>query len=381
MPGRLARGLRRYVEPLLAVAAAWGLTRLLGPLMEQNQFVFYVVAVMLGAWRGGLMAGLLATAGSTLAIHAGVSPPHETGPASDDLPRLALFLVVALGVNTLERARARADQRGRASEAAHRQKQQELEQLARRATFGELAAGIAHELSQPLSAVMVYSHGLSAAAEADPALGHFRAPLRSIVAQAQRASRVIEHYRRLVRQEATPYTMVDLAGVITDALELIRAEAKAHRVEVATALEPSAPLLGNAVELEQVFVNLLRNAVEAASASPVGSRRIDVRLETGQREAAAHVTDSGPGLAPDARGRLFEPFFTTKPDGLGMGLAIARTIVERHSGGLRVSDGPGGVTLTATFPLAPPSAHRGARARAFQTSSPLPAGRSVEAAP
>jgi PAS domain S-box-containing protein len=231
------------------------------------------------------------------------------------------------------------------AEAAAAQEREELAHLSRVALLGEMAASIAHELNQPLTAMVANaSAGGMFLAKDDVNLAELREILADIEADGHRAGEVIRGIRDMVRKVDPKRVMIDVNAVILDAVRLALPDAHARPCEVSTDLQPGLPpVLGDAVQLQQVLLNLVINAFDAMQASPREQRRVEIvsrRIETDTVEVA--VSDRGHGLPAESTSRVFERFYSTKRDGMGIGLAIARSIVEAHSGTLGASNVEGG---------------------------------------
>jgi C4-dicarboxylate-specific signal transduction histidine kinase len=225
----------------------------------------------------------------------------------------------------------RADQ----AEAALRQVQAELLHVTRVTTLGELAASIAHEVNQPIAATLMNAEAALRFLRFDPPeLDEVREALECIVKDVERAGAVVQRIRNLVKKAPLPDDRVDINAVIQEVIELIRSEAMKNAVLMRTELADGLPLVrGDRVELQQVILNLVLNAVEAMSALTEGPRELQVmtsRIESNHVLIA--VRDTGPGLAPAADEKVFKAFHTTKPNGLGLGLSICRSIVESRGG-------------------------------------------------
>jgi two-component system sensor kinase FixL len=227
----------------------------------------------------------------------------------------------------------------RNAEARYREHQAELARVSRVSLAGEMAAGLAHELSQPLTAIAAYGRGclrLLAGAEPEPALLH--EGLAELVHQAERAGDVLDRLREFVRGGKYRRVPTEVEPLIAAVFTLARAEAMQKKVELEASMDPGLPaVVADPVQIEQVLVNLLRNAMDAMEAANAKRRSILVgarRKHKGAVEIA--VTDWGPGVAPEVSDTIFEPFVTTKPDGMGMGLSISRSIVESHGGTLQM---------------------------------------------
>lgn len=241
-------------------------------------------------------------------------------------------------------------------EAQLQQRQAELAHVARVGTMGELASGLAHEINQPLAAIVNYVQAslerlrLGNAQPAD-----VLDDMQHAAAQAERASEIIDHIREFIRKRAPKYTTVSLNALAREAAELVEAEARQKRVALRLELAPDLPPVAvEPIQIEQVIVNLLRNGFDALATGPVGRRQVTVRTAAnGDGVVECSVTDSGPGLPDGEAERLFEPFFTTKPLGMGMGLSISRTIIESHQGRLSGMTNPeGGATFRFVLPAA-----------------------------
>jgi C4-dicarboxylate-specific signal transduction histidine kinase len=242
--------------------------------------------------------------------------------------------------------------RARASRALQ-QTQGQIEHLARVATVGELAAAVSHELRQPLTAIRANAEAGALLLERTPLdVEEARAIFNDIVRDDERASDVIEHVRVLLRKQSPTHTLVDLNGICRHTARLLERDAKARGAVLELELDPGLPLIhGDLVQLEQVLINLALNALDAAAASK-GHSVVVVGTAAAGGEVELFVHDTGPGLPPDFQRRGFQPFFTTKTHGLGLGLSIVRTIVERHRGRVRAENNlGGGASFTVTLPV------------------------------
>jgi len=229
-----------------------------------------------------------------------------------------------------------------------------LAHTARITTMGEVVASLAHEINQPLFAIVGNARAAQHLLDREsPERSEIRAALDDVVEDANRASAIIRRVRAFLRRKPPEPVSLDLNDVAETVRNFLRPELTRRRVNLVLTLAPSLPRVrGDAVQLQQVLVNLLINGADAMQALQPARRHLELRtgLDTEGRLLLA-VVDTGPGIEPDARARLFEPFFTTKPNGLGMGLAICRSIVEAHGGRIEVmpSDGPG-TTVRVTLP-------------------------------
>ena len=223
------------------------------------------------------------------------------------------------------------------AERAYTQVQTELAHANRVATMGQLSASIAHEISQPLGAVLSYANAASHwLAAQPPAVEEVRGALDFIVKSGVQASEVVDRIRALVKKAPPRTDKLEINEAVLEVIGLTRNEMSKNGISVRTQLAESLPAIqGDRVQLQQVNLNLLINAMEAMSARSEGPR--DLLISTAKTDSEGvlvSVRDSGPGLAPESVERLFEPFYTTKPGGLGMGLSICRSIIESHHGRL-----------------------------------------------
>ncbi len=222
--------------------------------------------------------------------------------------------------------------------------------------LGQLASALAHELSQPLSAILRNAEAAEMMLQAPaPGVEELRAIVADILSDDQRAARVIERLRSLLKRRSLDPLPIDVLDVIAVVLALVQADAAARHVRLTFCATPGLPMvLGDRVHLQQVLLNLLVNAMDAVDGSALDQRCIDVSAhQVDAKNVEVRVTDSGPGIACDCLSRLFEPFFTTKSTGMGMGLPVSKTIIEAHKGRLWAENGPsGGACFCFTVPVA-----------------------------
>jgi PAS domain S-box-containing protein len=215
--------------------------------------------------------------------------------------------------------------------------QAELARVQRSAMMGEITASIAHEINQPLAAIVTNANsGLRWLANKTPDLGEAQDALRRIVSDGHRAGEVIAGIRAMFRKGERANAYYDVNGLIRDVLALVNGELKSNKVEARLDLSDGIPkILADRVQLQQVVLNLMMNAIEAMGSMQNGARVLGVNseLRDGQ-DILITVKDSGPGIEPENLDRIFERFFTTKSNGMGMGLSICRSIVEAHNGRL-----------------------------------------------
>jgi PAS domain S-box-containing protein len=271
------------------------------------------------------------------------------GTAIGEEPQQGIAFVLDLS------ERKRAEAQARESERRYREMQMELAHANRVATMGQLTASIAHEVKQPIAATVSNAQaGLRWLIREPPDLEEVRQALACIAKDGKRAGDVVGRIRDLIQKAPPRKDRFDLNGAIREVIELTRGEAVKNGVSAQTELTDNLPLMdGDRVQLQQVMLNLIINAVEAMSGLTEGPR--ELLISAGKAEMGGvlvTVRDSGPGLAPAALERLFEAFYTTKPNGLGMGLSICRSIIEAHDGRLWAS---ANVSRGATFQFTLPA--------------------------
>jgi signal transduction histidine kinase len=236
--------------------------------------------------------------------------------------------VVASAIDITER---------RAAEVREREQQEALAHMHRVHMAGELAALLAHEINQPLTAIASYSE----------------AGLRGTASGARDAGRVIQDLRAFLAKRSATIAAFDVAETMRRARELAAPYARDHGVRIELELGGAPRALADAIQVEQIIVSLIRNAIESIDGAGMASGCVTLRLA--EREGSAEITveDSGPGVHPDDVERLFEPFFTTKPEGMGMGLRISRTLAMANDGRLWAEPKAPGGAFHLTLPLAP----------------------------
>jgi two-component system sensor histidine kinase TtrS len=259
--------------------------------------------------------------------------------------------LVARRTRELSRANAELEREAaerRRAEASARERQAELAHVHRLNTMGEMASGLAHELNQPLAAVVNYAKGAVRRLKkglVEP--GELLGALEQAAAQAERAAAIVRRVRAFIRKEAPRHTALDCNKIVRETADLMSADAERAGARLVLDLaKPFPRVRADAVQLEQVIVNLVRNAIEAMTEASSPTREITLRtLPAAGGAVEIAVEDTGPGLPAGAPERLFDPFFTTKADGLGLGLSISQSIVEAHGGRLRSAARPGGGTV------------------------------------
>jgi two-component system sensor kinase FixL len=241
------------------------------------------------------------------------------------------------------------------AEQENEQKRNELAYVARVSTMNQLASSLAHELNQPLGAIMRNAEaGELFLQDPSPDLDEIRAILADIRRDDQRAGAVIDRMRSQLKRREVEHNLLDLNLLAGEVIALVFPEADARKVRIVLNPVSSLPQVrGDRVQLQQVLLNILINAMDAMNDSAPDDRRITVLIQAVDTQVEVAVSDSGCGMPADKLSHVFEPFFSTKPNGLGMGLAISRSIIEAHRGSIRAKNNEaGGATFTITLPAA-----------------------------
>ena len=233
--------------------------------------------------------------------------------------------------------------------------QQRLAHLARVAVVGELSGGLAHELSQPLTSILSNAQAAQQALARDCVdLVEVREILADIVAEDKRAGELIGRIRSLLKRQDSVKQSVDTGALLQEVQLLVKSSLTSRLVTLNATLAPGLPeVLGDRIQLQQVLLNLLLNACDAVKECEPAGRHIDLDARADAEGQMLHVvvTDHGHGIAADGLERVFDAFFTTKPEGLGLGLAICRQIVNAHGGRLWAEhNGGGGAAFHMTLP-------------------------------
>ena len=230
----------------------------------------------------------------------------------------------------------------------------ELSRVSRLNTLGEMAAGLAHELNQPLTAIVAHLEAsrdtLRSEGNANPEVLD---DLHKSIEQAQRAGEIIKRLRAMIGRQPIERTRFEIRDAVKEVVSLVARDAKSLGVRIVVArTHDLQPILGDRIQIEQVILNLLRNALEELQNVPEAERQLSIVISmTEEGHANVRVKDSGRGNSPETLQRLFEPFYTTKPGGLGLGLSISRSIVESHRGSLTAQPNPDrGLTMSFTLP-------------------------------
>jgi C4-dicarboxylate-specific signal transduction histidine kinase len=379
---------KAYAISTLLVAAALICTILLRSVFAYPFLYLFFVAVMVSAWIGGAGAGFFAVVVSTLVVAYYIVPPFDSfWMSAADTAYFAAFVVCVLVASWVSSAKKKSEEalteardqleyrvavrtkelrksneELRRSIEEHRKAQEalmktraDLAHLSRLFTMGELTTSIAHEVNQPLTAVVTNGHACVEWLSANPPdLAEARQSAERIIQDGTRAGKVLGHIRSLFRKEAPARDWLDMNDVIRELTEFLRGEALNHRLALRTDLAVDLPRVrGDRVQLQQVVLNLIMNAMDAMQGTSDPAKEIWLRSRgedsTGIRIV---VDDCGVGLSAETAEKIFQPFFTTKEQGIGMGLSISRSIVESHAGRLWASPGAsGGAVFQFTIPI------------------------------
>jgi two-component system sensor kinase FixL len=252
--------------------------------------------------------------------------------------------------------------RRRAEEQA-RQHLQQLAHVSRVSSMGEMASAIAHEINQPLTAIANYASACQRLLRSGKAqAGEALETMQRVAAEAERAGEIVRKMRGFVRGEEGQMALVEPAYLAEEVMRLAAAEARQSGVELKSDVEPGLPpVLADSIQIQQVLLNLVRNAVEAVDGGDGPRREVDLTVRRAA-DGGVHFTvrDTGPGLAPGALDKVFEPFFTTKPDGIGIGLPLSRSIADAHGGRVWASAEAEGAAFHLVLPTAQELEHAAA---------------------
>jgi two-component system sensor kinase FixL len=266
----------------------------------------------------------------------------DISPLHDELD------AIAFGVNVL------ADE----LRWAHARITEELAHLGRVTMLDALTGSLAHEINQPLTAVMANAEAASRLLAAQPPrIDELRQTLNEIVSDNKRAGDVVRRMKALLRKGVRQQEALDLNGCVVEVVKLVQGNAVSRQISLDIDLAPGLDrVLGDRVQLQQVVLNLLMNAFDAVQDRGEADRRVAVRTSRQGTTATVDVSDRGRGISDEALAKVFEPYVTTKREGMGLGLWICRTIVAAHGGTLTATRNPAvGMTFSANFPMWPAS--------------------------
>ena len=263
--------------------------------------------------------------------------------------RPARMLGVAIDITERKRA-----------ESEIQQQRQDLAHLSRVTMLGELSGALAHELNQPLTAILSNAEAAQMFFDAGaPDLVEIRKILDDIVAADKRAGEIIQRLRSMLKKEEVARRPLDINEVLLDVLKLVRSDLVSKGVTVETVLVDRLPLIaGDRVQFQQVLINLIMNASDAMAGNAIGGRKLVLRTEVDGGTVSLSVSDCGTGIPADIQGRIFNSFVTTKSAGLGMGLSVCRTIIAAHRGAITAENNPDrGACFHVILPVVPGETH------------------------
>jgi C4-dicarboxylate-specific signal transduction histidine kinase len=369
LPMGIVSVVRRYGTALAFVFVAFVPTLLLQHLFAYPFLFLFFGAVMASAWFSGTAAGLFSVLISTILVDYFFVPPLHSfaiNPTAESY--FIAFVACALVANWVSSAKKKSEEalketrdqlEIRVSErtAALMQTQAELARMSRVMSMGELVASIAHEISQPLTAVVTHGHACREWLSASPPnLEKARQTTERIIQDGTRAGAIVSRIRALFKKDVPSKDWLDANDVIRELEMFLRDEAVRRHVHIRLELADDLPKVkADRVQLQQVLLNLVINGMDAMA--EVVARPKELLISSGRRNAneiLIRIRDDGAGLNPQDPEKIFDSFFTTKPHGIGMGLSISRSIIESHEGRLWATPRPeGGAIFQFTLPLSP----------------------------
>jgi signal transduction histidine kinase len=341
------RAILEAAAQALAIAAA--LWFVFGP-VASGEFKFFYLLFLPLVWVGARW-GMAGATLALLAIQLGLIAALQAGGYHAATFVQFQFLMLALCVTGLALGAIVAQRRR--VEAELRAKQNALSRAQQFAAAGEMTSAMAHELNQPIAALANYlgaCQALVRKADADPEL--LATTMGKAVAQARRASEVVQRLRDFFRRGASYPEEISAAELVDDAMETVRMRAQQANIRMRVRVAPQLPLLCvDPLQISMVLHNLLANAIDAIVQA--GSEPREIRIEAAGEDGRVliSVQDSGPGLGMDDLEEIFEPFVTSKPEGMGLGLAVSRSLVRAHGGDLTAVPGRGGARFVVTLPI------------------------------
>ena len=358
--------LRHLGVSLLSVGLAFTLTTLLQPLFPYPFLFLFFGAVMTSAWFGGTAAGLLAVLLSTIIVEYFFVPPvHSFSISTTAEAYFVSFVVCALAASWISSAKKKSEValqealdslEVRVSERSAEllKTQTELAHLSQVLSMGELTASIAHEINQPITAVVTHGHACIEWLSANPPnLEKTRQTVERIIQDGTRAGATISRVRALFKKEAPVKDWLDVNEVVHELTLFLRDEAARRGILVHTDLVPGLPKVkADRVQLQQVLLNLSMNGMDAMDDIMDRRKELVIGARVENANVVVRVEDSGKGLDQQTTEKIFTPFFTTKAQGIGLGLSLSRSILEAHEGRLWASPrASGGTIFQFTLPI------------------------------
>jgi len=366
--GQIRSLLQGYAIALLSVSLVFAATLLLQRFFPYPFLFLFFGAVMASGWFGGIGPGLVSVVLSTLLVDYFFVPPfHSFAVSASAVAYFVAFVACALiagWVGASKRKNVAALKHGldmlevRVSErsAELMKTQAELAHLSQVLSMGELTASIAHEINQPLTAVVTHGHACVEWLSANPPnLEKTRQTIERIIQDGTRAGAVLSRIRALFKKEAPAKDWFDMNEVIHELTVFLRDEAVRRHISIRTDLVPGlSKVKADRVQLQQVVLNLMMNGMDAVAEMTGRPKELVLSAREQDAELLVRVEDSGIGLDAETSEKIFHPFFTTKPHGIGMGLSISRSIIEAHEGHLWAVPRPsGGAIFQFTLPIQP----------------------------
>ncbi len=366
--GQIRSLLQGYAIALLSVSLVFAATLLLQRFFPYPFLFLFFGAVMASGWFGGTGPGLVSVVLSTLLVDYFFVPPfHSFAVSASAVAYFVAFVACALiagWVGASKRKNVAALKHGldmlevRVSErsAELMKTQAELAHLSQVLSMGELTASIAHEINQPLTAVVTHGHACVEWLSANPPnLEKTRQTIERIIQDGTRAGAVLSRIRALFKKEAPAKDWFDMNEVIHELTVFLRDEAVRRHISIRTDLVPGlSKVKADRVQLQQVVLNLMMNGMDAVAEMTGRPKELVLSAREQDAELLVRVEDSGIGLDAETSEKIFHPFFTTKPHGIGMGLSISRSIIEAHEGHLWAVPRPsGGAIFQFTLPIQP----------------------------
>ena len=365
MPGKWLQQIAHYGTAIGVVVLCTVLRMALDPVVKnQAPFTVYFAGVMFVAWfsRGWGPSLMAITLGSLTGSYLFCEPRGSIWiDDSEHQITLGLFIIVGIYLvylsNLLARDIARrklAETELRQSQERLRHHQEEVAHAARLSSLGEVAAGLAHELNQPLCAVSNYADGcLRLLRNQNACDSELTGALRQIAGETNRAAEIVRRVRKFAQKRQSVASPVSIVEVVEESVSISQSEI--GRLKVAVNVDVSRdlpPVAADQIQIEQVLTNLLRNALEAMVDARHEDRRLTIRaLRAEANSVEVVVSDRGNGIGADQLANIFEPFFTTKPEGMGLGLAICRSIIQAHGGRIWADSQAGrGTSMHFTLP-------------------------------